>query len=86
MELEGHNWLREIPEEGLDGGGDGLGLPFQVVVETYLQEQSTLKWHSNQQQTISHLVCLSPVQPHGEQFRDLGRHSHNSVQTLVFKT
>ena len=37
MELEGHDRLREVPEEGLDGRSDRLGLPLQVVVETYLK-------------------------------------------------
>jgi len=34
MELEGHDRLRKVPEEGLDGARDRLRLELERVVET----------------------------------------------------
>ena len=33
MEREGHDRLRQVPEESLDSRGDGLGLPLYRVVK-----------------------------------------------------
>ncbi len=43
VQLVRHDWLWQVPEEGLDGAGHGLGLPLNGVV---LETQDT-HWFPN---------------------------------------
>ena len=48
VRLEGHDGLREVPEEGLDGRGDRLGLPLQPVVQVQLVHFPPVQPHRQQ--------------------------------------
>ena len=48
VRLEGHDGLRQVPEEGLDGRGDRLGLPLQPVVQVQLVHLPPVQPHRQQ--------------------------------------